>query len=282
MVHRRHQHPEQRQIPLAAHAVRRHDEEDALDRVTIDGLDLDRELTQCKHKLGIVPQDLAIYNDLTAEQNVRFFGSLYGLRGKQLEESARETLKLVGLYDHRRQRAKTFSGGMKRRLNIACGLVHKPQLLILDEPTVGIDPQSRNHILESILELNRQGMTVLYTTHYMEEAQQLCQRIAIMDSGQIVAQGSLAQLKALVQEHWYITMSLQGTVPLEKLRLVSGVEQIDIRENSYRFTLKDKKNQLRDLLDLLIHDQVEITDMAISEPDLEDIFLTLTGKSLRD
>ena len=251
-------------------------------KVTIDGLDLDRELTQCKHKLGIVPQDLAIYNDLTAEQNVRFFGSLYGLRGKQLEESARETLKLVGLYDHRRQRAKTFSGGMKRRLNIACGLVHKPQLLILDEPTVGIDPQSRNHILESILELNRQGMTVLYTTHYMEEAQQLCQRIAIMDSGQIVAQGSLAQLKALVQEHWYITMSLQGTVPLEKLRLVSGVEQIDIRENSYRFTLKDKKNQLRDLLDLLIHDQVEITDMAISEPDLEDIFLTLTGKRLRD
>ena len=251
-------------------------------KVTIDGLDLDRELTQCKHKLGIVPQDLAIYNDLTAEQNVRFFGSLYGLRGKQLEESARETLKLVGLYDHRRQRAKTFSGGMKRRLNIACGLVHKPQLLILDEPTVGIDPQSRNHILESILELNRQGMTVLYTTHYMEEAQQLCQRIAIMDSGQIVAQGSLAQLKALVQEHWYITMSLQGTVPLEKLRLVSGVEQIDIRENSYRFTLKDKQNQLRDLLDLLVHDQVEITDMAISEPDLEDIFLTLTGKRLRD
>ena len=251
-------------------------------KVTIDGLDLDRELTRCKHKLGIVPQDLAIYNDLTAEQNVRFFGSLYGLRGRQLEESVRETLKLVGLHDHRRQRAKTFSGGMKRRLNIACGLVHKPQLLILDEPTVGIDPQSRNHILESILELNRQGMTVLYTTHYMEEAQQLCQRIAIMDSGQIVAQGSLAQLKSLVQEHWYITMSLKGTVPLEELRLVPGVEQIDIRENSYRFTLKDKRNQLRDLLDLLIHHQVEITDMAISEPDLEDIFLTLTGKSLRD
>lgn len=251
-------------------------------KVTIDGLDLDRELTRCKHKLGIVLQDLAIYNDLTAEQNVRFFGSLYGLRGRQLEESVRETLKLVGLHDHRRQRAKTFSGGMKRRLNIACGLVHKPQLLILDEPTVGIDPQSRNHILESILELNRQGMTILYTTHYMEEAQQLCQRIAIMDSGQIVAQGSLAQLKSLVQEHWYITMSLKGTVPLEELRLVPGVEQIDIRENSYRFTLKDKKNQLRDLLDLLIHHQVEITDMAISEPDLEDIFLTLTGKSLRD
>ncbi len=250
--------------------------------VTIGGEDLDSNLTKCKYLLGVVPQDLAIYHDLTAEQNVRFFGSLYGLKGKELEANTIETLEFVGLMDKRKDKARTFSGGMKRRLNIACGLVHRPKLLILDEPTVGIDPQSRNHIMEAILKLNQEGMTILYTTHYMEEAEQLCNRIAVMDAGQIVAQGTLPQLRALVEEHWYITMSLKGDVPLEALRLIDGGEQIDIRDNAYRFSCKQKKNQLRDLLDTLIHHNVEITDMAINEPDLEDIFLTLTGKSLRD
>lgn len=251
-------------------------------RVLVGGADLDKDLVKCKYMMGIVPQDLAIYSDLTAEQNVRFFGSLYGLKGGKLEENTKETLEFVGLYEKRKDRAKTFSGGMKRRLNIACGLVHRPKLLILDEPTVGIDPQSRNHIMESITQLNKQGMTILYTTHYMEEAEHLCDRIAIMDMGQIVAQGTLPQLRAMVEEHWYITMALKGDVPMEQLRMVEGVEQIDIRNHRYRFSCKQKKDQLRDLLDLLIHHQVEITDMDINEPDLEDIFLTLTGKSLRD
>ncbi|NLZ89211.1 MAG: ABC transporter ATP-binding protein [Clostridiales bacterium] len=251
-------------------------------KVTVDGLDLDSNLTQCKYRMGIVPQDLAVYDDLTAEQNIRFFGSLYGMKGAGLTRSVQETLEFVGLTERRRDKVKTFSGGMKRRLNIACGLVHRPQLLILDEPTVGIDPQSRNHIMEAILKLNAQGMTILYTTHYMEEAQQLCNRIAIMDMGQIIAQGTLPELRALVEEHWYITMALKGEVPMEALRMVEGVTQIDVRDHSYRFTLKQKKNQLRDLLDILTHHRVEITDMAINEPDLEDIFLTLTGRSLRD
>ncbi|MGI6691401.1 MAG: ATP-binding cassette domain-containing protein [Christensenellales bacterium] len=251
-------------------------------KVTVDGLDLDSNLTQCKYRMGIVPQDLAVYDDLTAEQNIRFFGSLYGMKGAGLTRSVQETLEFVGLTERRRDKVKTFSGGMKRRLNIACGLVHRPQLLILDEPTVGIDPQSRNHIMEAILKLNAQGMTILYTTHYMEEAQQLCDRIAIMDMGQIIAQGTLPELRALVEEHWYITMALKGEVPMEALRMVEGVTQIDVRDHSYRFTLKQKKNQLRDLLDILTHHRVEITDMAINEPDLEDIFLTLTGRSLRD
>ncbi len=251
-------------------------------KVTVDGLDLDSNLTQCKYRMGIVPQDLAVYDDLTAEQNIRFFGSLYGMKGAGLTRSVQETLEFVGLTERRRDKVKTFSGGMKRRLNIACGLVHRPQLLILDEPTVGIDPQSRNHIMEAILKLNAQGMTILYTTHYMEEAQQLCNRIAIMDMGQIIAQGTLPELRALVEEHWYITMALKGEAPMEALRMVEGVSQIDVRDHSYRFTLKQKKNQLRDLLDILTHHRVEITDMAINEPDLEDIFLTLTGRSLRD
>ncbi len=167
-------------------------------QVTIGGLDLDKELTKAKYLLGIVPQELAIYNDLSALANVKFFGSLYGLSGRKLNERALEMLDFVGLLDKAKDKVKTCSGGMKRRLNIACGLVHRPKLLILDEPTVGIDPQSRNHIMEAILQLNREGTTILYTTHYMEEAEQLCSRIAIMDAGQIVAQGNLSELRGLI------------------------------------------------------------------------------------
>ncbi|HHU02706.1 MAG TPA: ABC transporter ATP-binding protein [Christensenellaceae bacterium] len=250
--------------------------------IIIGGKNLDKNLLECKMMLGIVPQELAIYNDLSAEQNVSFFGSLYNLSGKKLEEQTKETLDYVGLYDRRKEKVKTFSGGMKRRLNIACGLVHRPKLLILDEPTVGIDPQSRNHIMESILRLNSEGMTILYTTHYMEEAEQLCNRIAIMDEGQIVAQGTLQELRQIIEEHWFIKMRLMGDVPMDELRLIDGIEQIDIKDFNYRFSCKQKKNQLRDLLDTLIHHHVEISDMSIDEADLEDIFLALTGKSLRD
>jgi len=251
-------------------------------QVTIGGLDLDRELTKAKYLLGIVPQDLAIYNDLTALQNVKFFGALYGLTGGTLQKQALETLEFVGLKDKARDKVKTFSGGMKRRLNIACGLVHRPQLLILDEPTVGIDPQSRNHIMEAILQLNREGMTILYTTHYMEEAEQLCSRIAIMDAGQIVAQGNLQELRSLIEENWYIAVKVKGTPPVNELSKVAGVEKIDLNGNALRFTCRGKHSQLRDILEVLSREHTEILDLSIDEPNLEDVFLTLTGKRLRD
>ncbi len=251
-------------------------------QVTIGGLDLDRELTKAKYLLGIVPQDLAIYNDLTALQNVKFFGALYGLTGGTLQKQALETLEFVGLKDKARDKVKTFSGGMKRRLNIACGLVHRPQLLILDEPTVGIDPQSRNHIMEAILQLNREGMTILYTTHYMEEAEQLCSRIAIMDAGQIVAQGNLQELRSLIEENWYIAVKVKGTPPVDELSKVAGVEKIDLNGNALRFTCRGKHSQLRDILEVLSREHTEILDLSIDEPNLEDVFLTLTGKRLRD
>ncbi len=250
--------------------------------VTIGGMDLDKSLNQVKYMMGIVPQDLAIYNDLTAYQNVSFFGSLYGLKGAELRRKSMDTLALVGLEDKAKSKVKTFSGGMKRRLNIACGLVHRPKLLILDEPTVGIDPQSRNHIMESVLKLNKEGMTILYTTHYMEEAEQLCNRIAIMDTGQIVAQGNLAELRGLIEEHWFINLNVKGTPPLEALRKVAGVEQIDVSGNTLRFRCSSKNSQLRDILDVLAEHHTEILDMATQEPNLEDVFLTLTGKRLRD
>ncbi len=251
-------------------------------QVTIGGLDLDKDLTKAKFLLGIVPQDLAIYNDLTALQNVKFFGSLYGLSGSALQEQALETLEFVGLRDKAKDKVKTFSGGMKRRLNIACGLVHRPQLLILDEPTVGIDPQSRNHIMEAILQLNREGMTILYTTHYMEEAEQLCSRIAIMDAGQIVAQGNLAELRSLIEEHWYIAAKVKGTPPVDELSKIAGVDKIDLNGNLIRFTCRGKHAQLKDILEVLGQHHNEILDLSIDEPNLEDVFLTLTGKRLRD
>lgn len=251
-------------------------------QVNVGGLDLDRELTKAKYLLGIVPQDLAIYNDLSAINNVKFFGALYGLTGSALQQQAMETLEFVGLKDKAKDKVKTFSGGMKRRLNIACGLVHRPQLLILDEPTVGIDPQSRNHIMEAILKLNREGMTILYTTHYMEEAEQLCNRIAIMDAGQIVAQGNLSELRSLIEENWYITLKVKGTPPVEDLRAIAGVEKIDLNGNVLRFTCRGKHAQLKGILDITTHHQNEILDLSIDEPNLEDVFLTLTGKRLRD
>ncbi len=153
-----------------------------------------------KRNIGVVPQDLAIYEEISAEKNVRFFASLYGLKGKKLDENVKETLEFVGLYDKRLDMPKTFSGGMKRRLNIACAIAHNPKLIIMDEPTVGIDPQSRNHILNSIKKLQKRGATILYTTHYMEEVEEIADRIIIMDHGTIIAEGTKEELKKNIED----------------------------------------------------------------------------------
>ena len=248
----------------------------------IGGHSVVKEPMAVRNLIGVVPQDLALYEDLTARENLSFWGQMYNLSGKALNARIDQVLEQIGLKDRANQRVKTFSGGMKRRLNIACGLVHKPRLLILDEPTVGIDPQSRNHIMEAILRLNREGMTILYTTHYMEEAEQLCSRIAIMDAGQIVAQGNLGELRSLIEENWFISVKVKGTPPMEELSKVAGVEKIDLNGNQLRFTCHGKHAQLKDILDVLTRNHNEILDMSIDEPNLEDVFLTLTGKRLRD
>lgn len=250
--------------------------------VTILGKDLDKELTACKYDMGVVPQELAIYEDLTAAQNVSFFGSLYGLKGKELADKVDQTLAFVGLSDKKKHKVKTFSGGMKRRLNIACGLVTDPKILFLDEPTVGIDPQSRNHILESIKQLNEQGLTVIYTTHYMEEAESLCDRIAIMDVGQIVAQGTMDELRNLVVDHWFIKLKTNQAIDERLIQRIPGVKSVETIGDQWVIACQNKGTQLRDLIDLFIkHDQM-VEELRVEEPDLEDIFLTLTGKTLRD
>lgn len=250
--------------------------------VFVGGMDTDSHLNECKKLLGVVPQDLAIYSDLTAMQNVAFFGSLYGLSGRALKARAEETLDFVGLKDRARDKAKTFSGGIKRRLNIACGLVHRPKLLILDEPTVGIDPQSRNHILESIRQLNAQGMAILYTTHYMEEAQQLCSRIAVMDAGKVIALGTLPELRGLMDDRRFMTLAVEGDMPLDALRRIEGIIDAQMQGGAYRIQMAGQGNQLADVLALITSKKLRVTDLSVSEPDLEDVFLTLTGRSLRD
>ena len=167
-------------------------------RVSIGGIDLKSDPHGAKRKLGLVPQELAIYEELSATQNLAYFGALYGLAGNALAEQIGWALDVVGLRDRADEPAKKYSGGMKRRLNLAAGLVHRPELLVLDEPTVGVDPQSRNHIFETVKALRANGMTVVYTSHYMEEVEALCDRVAIMDGGAIIATGSIA---SLIAEH---------------------------------------------------------------------------------
>lgn len=241
-------------------------------------------LNEFKKKLGVVPQDLAIYEDLSAEKNVRFFASLYGLRGENLKEKTDKALEFVGLLEKKKDKASTFSGGMKRRLNIACAIAHEPELLIMDEPTVGIDPQSRNHILTSIKELSKRGMTILYTTHYMEEVEEISTRILIIDSGSIIAEGTKESLKEDISDERQFIIELEED---EKLNLdtfyqIEGVKKVKRKENSIIIsTLKNVEN-LDKLIAIIIESKSRMLNIFCRTASLENVFLKLTGKSLRD
>lgn len=250
--------------------------------VFLGGYNLDKQMRAAKSILGVVPQELAIYPDLSGRANVQFFGSLYGLSGSLLKESVEEVLEFVGLTDRASQLAKTYSGGMKRRLNMACGMVHRPKLLILDEPTVGIDPQSRNHILEALVRLNAEGMDILYTTHYMEEAQSLCRRIAIVDQGQLIAQGSLSDLRGLVAEKRIIELSVSSPVREGLLETIEGVSEVTMSNGSVQIKGSDSTELIKAIIDTLHRENITLRDLRIEEINLEDIFLTLTGRTLRD
>lgn len=225
-----------------------------------------------RREIGYCPQALAIYEDLTGEENVRFFGRLYGLSGQALKERTRAVLELVGLTDRRRDRVTAYSGGMKRRLNLACALVHDPPMLLLDEPTVGVDPQSRNLIFEKIEEFKRSGRTIMYTTHYMEEAQRLCDRIAIMDHGKFLAEGDL---ESLLQAHGgrSVVRARFETAPPSHVSLPGPVADGELRFESDR--------PLADVARLVESGQ-RFRTLHIDRPDLETVFLNLTGRSLRD
>ncbi|QDO88439.1 ABC transporter ATP-binding protein [Ornithinimicrobium ciconiae] len=237
-----------------------------------------------KRHLGLVPQDLAIYPDLSARENLTFFGKLQGLAGNDLKSRVGEVLELTGLADRAKDPTKEFSGGMKRRLNIGIGLLHKPTLLILDEPTVGVDPQSRNAILESVENLSGEGMAVIYTTHYMEEAERLCDRIGIIDSGTLQAEGTRSELIQLTGgvDNIQLTGSGDTTAAAEALRGLSSVAQVDAERGRLQLTVHDAPTAVAQIVTTATSAGLQLSDVQISRPNLESVFLHLTGKALRD
>ena len=242
---------------------------------------------EVKKDLGVVPQEVAIYEDLTAYENVAFFGKLYGIKPSNLKEQVQEALNFTGLWERRGELPSRFSGGMKRRLNIACAIVHRPRLIVMDEPTVGIDPQSRNHILDSVRQLNQDGATVLYTSHYMEEVEALCTRIAIMDQGKVIARGTREELKELVAGEEKVHLKLTEAIPdskerLGKLQQVPGVLHYHVADDTVTVTSNRESQDLSAIIEAVTSVGGSIKSVDIEKPTLETVFLTLTGKRLRD
>jgi ABC-2 type transport system ATP-binding protein len=239
---------------------------------------------EVKRFIGYVPQDVALYPDLTARENLEFLGRLYGLSGKLLTERIDEALNLTDLADRRNDRLDSYSGGMKRRLNIAAGLLNHPKLLILDEPTVGVDPQSRHAILERVQEFGRSGLAVVYTTHYMEEAERVCTRVGIIDRGRLVAEGTRRELVSTLGAQDRIDLSATGDP--EKLAEVSrgvpGITSAAVSDHSVHLIAADGRHVLPALLEAAEAAQVSVTSVDVVEPDLEAVFLHLTGTALRE
>ena len=237
-----------------------------------------------KGAIGLVPQDLAIYPDLTATENLSFFGRLYGMMRDELTRRVDEVLEVIGLTDRKDDLTKEFSGGMKRRLNIGIGLLHRPKLLILDEPTVGVDPQSRNSILESVESLSAEGMAVLYTTHYMEEAERLCDRVAIIDEGTIKAEGTRRELVSMVGERDRITITATGDLSraAQLAGEMQGVFEASQSDRGLDVLADEASTLLPELLSRIADGGAVITGVEVVEPNLEAVFLHVTGKALRD
>ena len=252
--------------------------------VIVAGQPISTRTTAGKQQIGLVPQDLAVYPDLTAEENLAFFGRLYGMASPKLRQRVEEVLEVIGLRERKDDVVKEYSGGMKRRLNIGVGLLHRPSLLILDEPTVGVDPQSRNAILESVEGLSNDGMAVLYTTHYMEEAERLCDRVAIIDEGAVRAEGTRKELVAMVGQKDRV--SITGTGSLEeaarRVRRIDAVAEASTAENTIQILAGAASSILPRLLEEVSGAGVSISGVEVVEPNLEAVFLHLTGKALRD
>lgn len=237
-----------------------------------------------KEVLGLVPQDISLYPTLTARENLFFWGRMYSLSGAVLKERVEEALEYAGLKERGNDRIDTYSGGMKRRINIAAALLHKPEFLIMDEPTVGIDPQSRNHILETVLRLNEEGVTVLYTSHYMEEVEHLCSRIAIMDHGKIIAEGTLEELRNTVGDADSVELVLSDAPDslAEEIGNLPGVLRAKKVDSTITALVKNGHEKVVAILEAVSRCGVKVRSINIDEPNLESVFLKLTGRALRD
>ncbi len=251
---------------------------------TVMGHSVVSEPREAKAVLGIVPQEVALYQDLTVMENLVFWARANGVPRRAVAARARAALEVIGLEDRRRSRVATLSGGMKRRLNIGVALLHEPSVVIMDEPTVGIDPQSRRHILDHVLELNGAGTTIVYTTHYMEEAQELSDHVAIMDQGKLIAYGSQEELVQVVGEHDRVELRLSDAAPLsaEAWRAVPGVSSVTRLDGSWIFLVQDSAATVPHLFEAAARHGAAVTEVSIRKPNLEAVFLHLTGRALRD
>jgi ABC-2 type transport system ATP-binding protein len=252
--------------------------------VRIDGQPMTTKTVQAKSAIGYVPQDLAIYPDLSGRENLVFFARLYGMSRSQASARAAEVLNLIDLADRAKEPTKAYSGGMKRRLNIGLGLLNRPKLLILDEPTVGVDPQSRAAILDSVAALADAGTAVLYTTHYMEEAEKICDRVGIIDHGKLIAEGTRRELTGLVGESDRVALTASGDLPgaASALARVDGVKQATATGDGIDLVVADARARLAGILTTAATAGATVRSVQVTEPDLEAVFLHLTGRALRD
>lgn len=253
--------------------------------IIIMGENVAKNYKKIKTKIGYVPQDFALFMQLSAFDNVTYWGKIYGFRGEELHKRVQEALEFTGLWERRKDITNTFSGGMKRRLNIACGIVHKPKILFLDEPTAGVDPQSRNNILEAVRTLNKQGTTVIYTSHYMEEIEAICTRVAIVDFGKIIARGTVDELLDSHTKDNTIVLELEVENKEAKNVIQNSYGVISFEqneENKYIIKTKKEGSCFRKLVEDLIQNQFFIRSIEVTKPNLETVFLELTGKKLRE
>jgi len=253
-------------------------------RIAVLGHDVVRDRTQARQHLGVVPQELAVYEDLNARDNLAYWGAAYGLGGADLKNRVVEVLARIGLGDRAREPVKRFSGGMKRRLNFGCGIVHRPKVLLLDEPTVGVDPQSRVRLLELVKEEVHAGTCVLYTTHYMEEAQDLCDRIAVVDHGKILAMGTLDDLRRMMGEKDLVRLSGRFDAAVVR-RALEGLGEIDVvtaDDAGLLIAMAGASRRLPSIFSTVASAGGEIQETSLSQPSLESLFIKLTGRQLRE
>lgn len=252
--------------------------------IAVDGMDFQKHAIRIKEKLGVVPQDIALIESVSGQNNLEYFARLYGLRGKTMKSKVDEVLSLTGLTEHRKKKVKTYSGGMKRRLNLAAAIMHRPEYLILDEPTVGVDPQSRNAIFDYVKQMNREGTTVLYTSHYMEEVEALCDNIFILDLGKEIAYGTKENLRKILGENSTVVLETEENTKelIPVLRQLAGVQSIQEKHGALELLTGSREFHLSHLIHAVEKEQQVIMNIRIQEPSLEEVFLTLTGKTLRD
>lgn len=253
-------------------------------KILYKGSDIEKEPKKIQKELGFVPQEIALYPSLSGYDNLKFWGKIYGLKGNKLKEKIQEVSQIIGIDKRLNDKVEEYSGGMKRRLNIGSALLHNPEIIILDEPTVGIDPQSRKHILDSVKEINKKGSTVIYTSHYMEEVEYLCDKICIMDEGKIIAKGTKEELVESISAEEKIIIQVENISEkmIEDIKKIPYVDKIAYIENEITIQKKGNNVDYSEILEAVSMNQGHLTSMDIKKPDLEFVFLALTGRALRD